>query len=224
MTEDELKAVAAQLRQPHGEHAAQVAEMMNEGNRNINLNTIEVLQGLDQAHHLLEIGMGNGHFVQDVLAIGSSVRYTGCDYSPEMVAEARERNAKYVERGQAEFCLGQADQLPFDNEQFDAAFSINTVYFWEQPQEVLTELARVLKADGHLLLAIRPKSQMQHYPFTGYGFTLYEPGELAALVETGPFEVVDTLEMPEPDRELDGANLPMSTVIVHARKKQAVPE
>jgi hypothetical protein len=46
-------------------------------------------------------------------------------------------------------------------------------YFWDNENEVIDRLARVLKPEGTLLIVIRPKHQMVHYPFTKYGFKMF---------------------------------------------------
>lgn len=72
MDEETLKAIADQLRQPTGEYAIQVGEKMNEGNLHINLNTFEVLN-LVAGDNILEIGMGNGFFVKNILSTDNTI-------------------------------------------------------------------------------------------------------------------------------------------------------
>ena len=65
MTKTDWKAVAAQLKKPHGEYATQIGERMNESNRLMNLETISGLD-LQKGNKVLEIGMGNGAFINNV--------------------------------------------------------------------------------------------------------------------------------------------------------------
>src|SRR5690606_35076608 len=106
---------ASQLRQPTGEFAIQVGENMNKGNLHINLNTIEALH-LSADDHILEIGMGNGFFVKNILSVDHSIKYTGCDFSEIMVEEARKINEPFIETGHAEFNTADAHMLPFEAE------------------------------------------------------------------------------------------------------------
>jgi ubiquinone/menaquinone biosynthesis C-methylase UbiE len=217
MNEEALRSIAAQLRQPHGEYALQVGEMMNEGNLHINLNTIEALHP-EPNDTILEIGMGNGFFVKAILAAADSVKYTGCDFSEAMVEEARKRNAQFVQSGQATFHTASADKLPFADETFDKIFTINTIYFWDDQPAVFAELRRVLKPKGQLLIAVRPKSVMQHYSFVKYGFNMFTKEELAQLVSAHHFIVTETLEKEEPEQELNGEKLNVQTLLVRAEK------
>jgi ubiquinone/menaquinone biosynthesis C-methylase UbiE len=217
MNEEALKSIAAQLRRPHGEYAIQVGEKMSEGNLHINLNTIEALRP-EANDNILEIGMGNGFFVKDILSIDASIKYSGCDFSEIMVAEAIKRNEGFIKSRQAQFHVASADKLPFADGTFDKAFTINTIYFWEDPAAVFFELRRVLKPKGQLLISIRPKSLMQHYPFVKYGFNLFGKEELAELISANQFHVMEILEKDEPEQELNGEKLTVKTLLVRAEK------
>ena len=76
----DFEAIASQLRKPHGDQGAEVGKMMNKGNRLMNLAAIEQLN-VEPKDNILEIGMGNGIFVRDILEKDSSILYTGCDFS-----------------------------------------------------------------------------------------------------------------------------------------------
>ena len=66
MTEDQYKEIANQLRQPRGEAGVQTGVRMNEGNALINRFAIEALD-LSPGEVVLEIGMGNGFFVRELI-------------------------------------------------------------------------------------------------------------------------------------------------------------
>ncbi|MFZ1702696.1 MAG: class I SAM-dependent methyltransferase [Saprospiraceae bacterium] len=217
MVEETLKAIAGQLRQPTGEYAIQVGEKMNEANLHINLNTFEALH-LTTGDNILEIGMGNGYFVKNILSADNSIKYTGCDFSEIMVDEARNRNEKYVANGQAEFHNADANELPFDSVSFDKVFSINTIYFWDNPQIVLAEIWRVLKPKGQVTISVRPKSIMEHYPFVKYGFKTFAKDDLTELIAKNNFRVVDIIEKDEPEVEINGELTKTATLLIRAEK------
>ena len=74
MEEEILKNIATQLRQPRGEFAVQVGERMNKGNLHINLFTLDALN-LNGEENILEIGMGNGFFVKNLLNKYPKIKY-----------------------------------------------------------------------------------------------------------------------------------------------------
>ncbi len=218
MDETALQNIAQQLRKPHGEFARRVGEIMNAGNGYINRYAIEALQALP-GDQVLEIGMGNGFFVRELLVAYPGAQYTGADFSEAMVEEANQRNAELLQKGQAAFRLASAEQLPFAAETFHTVFTVNTAYFWENPALVLAEIHRVLKPAGQLFVAIRPKSVMQHYPFVQYGFQMYSSQELSAMLTGNGFTVTSMLEKPEPDQEINGQLMVVETLIVGAVKQ-----
>lgn len=217
MDEETIKSIAAQLRQPHGEYAIEVGQKMNEGNRHINLNTIEALR-LQANDNVLEIGMGNGFFVKNILSVDNSIRYAGCDFSEAMVEESRKHNEGFIRSARAEFHLASAENLPFANETFTKTFTINTVYFWENPPAILTELRRVLKPKGEIIISVRPKSVMEHYPFTKYGFNLFDEDALIDLLSANGFKVLNTLEKDEPDQDIIEEKMKTKTLLIRAEK------
>lgn len=79
MTEDTIKLIAEQLRQPHGTSGEEMGETMNKGNLKMNLGTIAALD-LQPHQHILEIGMGNGFFVSEILSAHKNILYKGCDF------------------------------------------------------------------------------------------------------------------------------------------------
>ena len=218
MEEDQLKQMAAQLRQPNGEYAIQVGVKMNEGNLQMNRDTLRVVNPGD-GEKLLEIGMGNGGFVKGITENKPLLTYTGCDLSQEMVEEANRINADLVDKGQVVFVHANATSLPLGNETFDKIFTANTIYFWDDETIVLKELKRVLKPEGKLILSLRPRHQMEKYPFTKYGFNMFSKQEICDLLESNGFKPEKIFENNEPEFELNGEVLKMENLIVVASKK-----
>jgi ubiquinone/menaquinone biosynthesis C-methylase UbiE len=215
MTEQEAIGMAAQLRQPHGEHAVAVGEMMNKGNANMNFKTLEAVAA--QANDaILEIGMGNGYFVKDILSIDDSIHYAGCDFSEEMVAEAQKLNAEWIEKGQANFVFGDIASLPFADDSFSKIFTVNTIYFWPDVQQALAELKRVLRPGGKLFIALRPKHQMVNYPFTKHGFTMFSREDVSELLNGNGFVVVNIQENNDPDFVIGDVTMKVEHMIVEA--------
>ena len=81
---------------------------------------------------------------------------------------------------------------------------------------MLNEFRRVLKPGGTLILSIRPKRQMQNYPFTKYGFTMYTMPELKEMLIANRFGVRKVHENLEPDYEFNGNLLKMENLIIES--------
>jgi len=93
-----------------------------------------------RGRHVLEVASGTGHLAANALARGATV--VGVDVAPNMVALARQRVPDAI------FREGNAEALPFQDEQFDAVLCCFGLLHFAQPAQALREAARVLKPGG----------------------------------------------------------------------------
>jgi len=213
--EYDIKALAEQLRLPTGELGKKVGETMNKGNRLMNLETIRQLD-IEDNDNILEIGMGNGFFVKDILAAGKNVKYSGCDFSDTMVKEALILNDPLA--ANVKFILSNADELPFQDGSFDKVFTVNTIYFWGNTRRTFTEIRRVLKPDGMLIVTLRPKSIMDKLPVVKYGFTTFSKEDAVKLLEENSYEMLSATESVDTDLTIDEQTFKNSFLIIKAKK------
>jgi len=212
-----FQLIAEQLKKPAGEMGKQVGEKMNAGNQLINEWTIEKLNPSPN-DKILEIGMGNGGFVNGILSVDPSIIYYGCDISELMIEEASKLNERLIDKKQAEFILATADYLPFEDASFNKVFTVNTIYFWDDPSKELSEIHRVLENNGKLVISVRPKSIMLTYPFSQYGFKLFSKDDLVKLLSDNHFRIIETIEKTEPDQEVNGNIIKVESLIVSAER------
>lgn len=189
-TEDELRSIAAQLRCPDGQHGVQIGDNMNETNKDMTLQTLTALQ-LSDGDHVLEVGYGNGGHLAKFVDAAKDLTYVGVDISQTMQAEAQQINAALM--AQHAICFDWYDGLllPYADKSFSKIFTVNTLYFWAKPTRMLQELARVAEPDAVLAITFASKAFMQTLPFTQYGFTLYEPENLEALLSDSSWAIAD---------------------------------
>lgn len=216
MDEKMAMEVGRQLRKPEGEIGREVGRRMNVSNRNINLFAIDALDAQPQ-DRILEIGMGNGYFVKDILC-DPSIGYTGCDYSEVMIEEATSINKELVEAGRARFEFGRATELPFPDASFTKVLTVNTIYFWDEPAQVLAEIRRVLVPGGVLCVALRPKLQVAALPFAREGFTGYTAEAAQNLLQAHGFMQVQLLTQDEPPQEIEGTAYPVHALVLLAKR------
>lgn len=70
-----------------------------------------------------------------------------------MIAIA-ERNAReYGLTDRVKYVRGDAGKMPFESEYFDSVFSNGSLHEWANPEEILNEIARVLKPGGRYRLS-----------------------------------------------------------------------
>ena len=188
MEKDQLAALASQLSHPSGEKGLEIAEMMNETNSGMTKNAISNLK-LTSGDAILELGHGNAGHLNFLFSFSERIHYTGLEISTLMNQEARQRNKNLIEAQKATFVLYDGKQIPLPDNQFDKLFTVNTLYFWKNPVEMLTELSRILKPKALFSLTFAHRSFMETLPFTPYGFTLYNPDEVMTLVLESVFDL-----------------------------------
>ncbi|HCN47582.1 MAG TPA: class I SAM-dependent methyltransferase [Chryseobacterium sp.] len=194
MEKEELKILAQNLANPQGEKGIEIGEMMNATNISMTLESIRTLL-IDDDEHILEIGHGNAGHLKNILSLAQNLHYTGIDISETMHQEAKRLNKEFD--SQAEFILYEGKKLPFQDGTFDKIFTVNTVYFWENPVEFLNEIYRVLKDDGTFVLTFGQRDFMEKLPFTAYDFTLYNNNEMEQLVSESHFKRMKISEKEE---------------------------
>lgn len=97
----------------------------------------------------LEIGSGRGAFQNLVND------YTGVDIAPSA--------QKYIQK---KFVCASAENLPFENESFDALWSITVLEHVNDPEKALNEISRVLKPEGVAYLS--PAWHVRPWAAEGY--------------------------------------------------------
>ncbi len=211
----EWKEIAAQLRQPNGTKGVEVAEMMNQSNIGMIRHAIDRLD-LQEGHRVLELGHGNALHLDYLFRKQQKLTYAGLDIADLMHQEAKRINALAVESRHASFHLYDGRHIPFPENHFDRIFTVNTLYFWDDPQALLLELYRVTAPGGMLNITIAPKDFMEQLPFTVYGFTLYDDEALLALVGQTPFKLIDTDKQTEIVKTKTGepVNRPFATFTI----------
>jgi ubiquinone/menaquinone biosynthesis C-methylase UbiE len=93
-------------------------------------------------------GSGNATLPAARRAWGNTV---GLDYVPELLERGRERAA--AERLEVEFVEGDAEDLPFDDAEFDVVLSSYGAMFAPDQQKAADELLRVCKPGGRIGMA-----------------------------------------------------------------------
>ena len=96
---------------------------------------------------ILEIGTSGGFLAIALALRGYSV--TGIDISNSMIMQAAE-NARIM-KADVNFICAEADDLPFENEQFDIVLSRNVVWNLSNPELAFSQWYRVLSNYGRLI-------------------------------------------------------------------------
>lgn len=123
---------------------AEFSSYMHEG-------AIEILHNWDlsNARRLLDVGCGSGQTAIPAAKMGVDV--TGIDIAENLVKHARQQASKAGLN--AQFDVGDAEDLPYEDNSFDTAITMIGAMFAPQPDRVTDEFARVIKPGGKLFMA-----------------------------------------------------------------------
>ncbi len=158
--------------------------------------TISLLD-IQPYHRILEIGFGPGVSPQMASKKASKGLVSGIDHSGTMVQTASKRNADAIQSGRMELKQGDVTSLPYPDKSFDIAYSLHSIYFWQNPVDCLKEIKRVLKPDGLLAITIQPKDRWKPSVDSTI-MTLYFGKDLASLFSDAGYRNI-RVEFPPPE-------------------------
>ena len=98
----------------------------------------------------LDVGSGTGALTQTVLDTANPKEVKGIDRSKDYVEFVRSR----VNDPRATFEVGNAQNLPVESDNFDAAVSGLVMNFVPQPDQMIAEMARVVRHGGVVALYV----------------------------------------------------------------------
>jgi ubiquinone/menaquinone biosynthesis C-methylase UbiE len=103
---------------------------------------------------VLEVSCGHGGGASYLVRTLRPASYTGLDLNPAGIAFCRERH----NLPGLDFVQGDAENLPFVDQSFDAVINIEASHCYPRFPRFLAEVARVLRPGGHFLYAdLRPR-------------------------------------------------------------------
>ena len=183
-------------RRPEGEAGRAMLARMNESHARLvdwGLSHIDLHAG----DTVLDIGCGGGNTLARMAERITEGHLVGIDYAETSVEASRAFNAPLIEAGRMEILHGSVEHLPFADEYFDAVVTVESFYFWPNPEECLKEVARVIKKGGTFLLLAEiyerddlPESIREK--IAGYALTNPTPEEFERLFRAAGFAVVET--------------------------------
>lgn len=108
----------------------------------------------------LDIGCGTGNYT--IALADKDVNFYGVEPSETMLQEARSRHKKIT------WLQGTAENIPVVNNLFDAAIATLTIHHWNDLNKSFSELHRVLKDNGKIVLFTSTPEQMEGYWLNHY--------------------------------------------------------
>ena len=94
---------------------------------------------------ILDVGCGSGWAARLLAEQASKGHVIGIDVSDEMIRVAREQSSDFPN---VEFQVASAESLPFPDDNFTHAFSMESLYYYADIAKATSEIGRVLKPAG----------------------------------------------------------------------------
>ncbi len=96
---------------------------------------------------LLDCGCGTGPMISLLHEKDQTKHYTGLDITPRMIEVAKAKNLSGVD-----WVVGDCENLPFEDNSFDAIICSNSFHHYPNPQRFFDSAMRVLRPNGRLIL------------------------------------------------------------------------
>jgi len=95
---------------------------------------------------VLDVGCGNFYVGRELIALDQSLQVTGLDRVrfPEI--------DRVCHNGHLMFKLGDAEHMPFEQDYFDASYSITALHHMKEVHRVLQEMKRVTRPNGRIIV------------------------------------------------------------------------
>uniref|UniRef100_A0AB33KYZ4 Methyltransferase type 11 domain-containing protein n=2 Tax=Tenacibaculum TaxID=104267 RepID=A0AB33KYZ4_9FLAO len=97
--------------------------------------------------------------------------------------------------------------------------SVNTVYFWSNPQKLITEIERVLKPSGICILTYANKEFMKSLPFVGDKFQLFGTKEMETLVSASYLKIDELIHKIEQVTSKTGDSVERTYTLTKLKKE-----
>lgn len=178
-------------RKPHGAAGEEMLAGMNEHHSPVTEWSLSFFE-FKEEDKVLDIGCGGGETIRKISEKLKKGKIYGVDYSELSVKLSTHHNAEDVECGKVSVIEASFEKLPFDDNSFDKIITVESFYFWSDPQENLKEVYRVLAKAGRFLIVadINGDAELDETDIEGIEkYRLYNPtlAEFRTLLENAGF-------------------------------------
>lgn len=104
---------------------------------------------LKTGERVLDVACGTGNLAIPAARLGATV--TGIDIAANLIEQARMNAA--VENLECRFDVGDAEQMPYEDESFDVVATMFGAMFTPRPERAAAELIRVCRSGGRIIMA-----------------------------------------------------------------------
>jgi len=176
------RILSSQARKPSGIIGRYLmTKIFDSGNADLNSFVKDTLD-IQREDRILEIGFGTGKLIKEMADITTEGVVEGIDFSETMLKQASKVNKHNIAKGKVRLKNGECRTLPFESETFDKLCSINTLYFWKEPNQYLIEMFRVINHGGKIVIGFRDHEQMSNLNLSEDVFSTYSQDDVLNLL------------------------------------------
>ena len=176
--------ISKQFSNPEGFGGRVISMIMNRQNRPLYDETIRLIS-IAYSDIVLDIGCGSG-YVLNLLARRGNAKFAGIDTSESVIRAAVRRNRAFVKSKVMNLSRQDINSMSFADGSFHKAYTINTVYFWNDLRKAMNEIHRVLKSGGIFINTLYSNETLERFSHTKTGYKKFTVGQLEkAGMESG---------------------------------------
>jgi len=147
---------------------------------------------------ILEIGSDHMEHLPLLFQKANGMHYYSASISEVQLQKVLSSNALTNGEKWSQFIkIEENGTLEFPNDFFGYCFSVNSIYFWENPLRYFKEIYRVLAIGGKFDLAFIEKKFGADLPWTHADFTFYEINQVKDFFHQAGFATIEAKEMTE---------------------------
>jgi ubiquinone/menaquinone biosynthesis C-methylase UbiE len=117
---------------------------------------------------VVDVGCGTGTALRHAASAVTDGQLIGVDPVPRMLEIARQETVGHPAAARIDFRLGAAEDLPVEDDFADAVFAFDSFDHWQNKDQGLTEILRILRGTGQLVVvkdAGLPDAKKAHRAF-----------------------------------------------------------
>jgi SAM-dependent methyltransferase len=157
------------------------------------------LMNLQPSDGVLDVGCGTGWLCRKIASRAPQGRVVGIDVSDTMLERARHASAG---NSNVTFLAGAVDKIPWQDNFFNKVISVESAYYWPDPERGLREIFRVLSHRGSAWILINYYRDNPHCHHWGTLLSvpthLLAASEWAELFQKAGFNSVTHRRIPDP--------------------------
>ena len=145
----------------------------------------------------MDIGCADGTATKFILEQSKADLIIGVDVLQSSVDYAKKR----FKSSKLKFLMADAEKLPFEKNQFEAVFCLDSIEHFFEPEKVIREMRRVLKKDGYLVILVHTKSLLfriiwffwentKGWVWKGTHIRKFSAEQLKKLIKNAGFEMI----------------------------------